>query len=144
MELKSKRTEQRSRHAKRMSEKQEAGFHRFNMNIVLCLLEKQWASCCTKTQSGTSSGRTSRTTTWSSTVRNSWASALHPVWLPVKVQRHSYGMTGKRFMGRVCVWAAGFFEMKMKYDESDNAFIRASRAVTDRMTDLIGERLLTG
>uniref|UniRef100_A0A803V374 Mitochondrial import inner membrane translocase subunit TIM44 n=1 Tax=Ficedula albicollis TaxID=59894 RepID=A0A803V374_FICAL len=31
-----------------------------------------------------------------------------------------------------------FFEMKMKYDESDNAFIRASRAVTDRVTDLIG------
>ncbi|XP_075878929.1 mitochondrial import inner membrane translocase subunit TIM44 [Nelusetta ayraudi] len=31
-----------------------------------------------------------------------------------------------------------FFEMKMKYDESDNAFVRASRAVTDRMTDLIG------
>ncbi|NXN85425.1 TIM44 translocase, partial [Bombycilla garrulus] len=30
-----------------------------------------------------------------------------------------------------------FFEMKMKYDESDNAFIRASRAVTDRVTDLI-------
>lgn len=28
--------------------------------------------------------------------------------------------------------------MKMKYDESDNAFIRASRAVTDRVTDLIG------
>lgn len=26
----------------------------------------------------------------------------------------------------------------MKYDESDNAFIRASRAVTDRVTDLIG------
>lgn len=37
---------------------------------------------------------------------------------------------------------AGFFEMKMKYDESDNALIRASRAVTDKMTDLIGERLL--
>lgn len=37
---------------------------------------------------------------------------------------------------------AGFFEMKMKYDESDNAFIRASRAVTDKMTDLIGERHL--
>ncbi|KAK2542371.1 Timm44, partial [Columba guinea] len=32
----------------------------------------------------------------------------------------------------------GFFEMKMKYDESDNAFIRASRAVTDKVTDLIG------
>ncbi|XP_072294935.1 mitochondrial import inner membrane translocase subunit TIM44 isoform X2 [Eucyclogobius newberryi] len=31
-----------------------------------------------------------------------------------------------------------FFEMKMKYDESDNAFIRASRAVTDKMTDVIG------
>ncbi|XP_054625367.1 mitochondrial import inner membrane translocase subunit TIM44-like [Dunckerocampus dactyliophorus] len=31
-----------------------------------------------------------------------------------------------------------FFEMKMKYDESDNAFIRASRAVTDRVTDLLG------
>ncbi|NXM62781.1 TIM44 translocase, partial [Illadopsis cleaveri] len=35
-------------------------------------------------------------------------------------------------------YKAGFFEMKMKYDESDNAFIRASRAVTDRVTDLIG------
>lgn len=35
----------------------------------------------------------------------------------------------------------GFFEMKMKYDESDNAFIRASRAVTDKMTDIIGEQL---
>lgn len=32
--------------------------------------------------------------------------------------------------------------MKMKYDESDNALIRASRAVTDKMTDLIGERPL--
>ncbi|XP_076009662.1 mitochondrial import inner membrane translocase subunit TIM44 [Genypterus blacodes] len=31
-----------------------------------------------------------------------------------------------------------FFEMKMKYDESDNALIRASRAVTDKMTDVIG------
>ncbi|XP_056613941.1 mitochondrial import inner membrane translocase subunit TIM44 [Triplophysa dalaica] len=31
-----------------------------------------------------------------------------------------------------------FFEMKMKYDESDNALIRASRAVTDKMTDIIG------
>ncbi|NXR95236.1 TIM44 translocase, partial [Hypocryptadius cinnamomeus] len=36
------------------------------------------------------------------------------------------------------LFPAGFFEMKMKYDESDNAFIRASRAVTDRVTDLIG------
>ncbi|XP_013995275.2 mitochondrial import inner membrane translocase subunit TIM44 [Salmo salar] len=31
-----------------------------------------------------------------------------------------------------------FFEMKMKYDESDNALARASRAVTDRVTDLLG------
>ncbi|XP_060001308.1 mitochondrial import inner membrane translocase subunit TIM44 isoform X1 [Lagenorhynchus albirostris] len=32
-----------------------------------------------------------------------------------------------------------FFEMKMKYDESDNAFIRASRLLTDKVTDLLGE-----
>ncbi|KAG9343428.1 hypothetical protein JZ751_013592 [Albula glossodonta] len=31
-----------------------------------------------------------------------------------------------------------FFEMKMKYDESDNALIRATRSVTDKVTDLIG------
>ncbi|XP_051979737.1 mitochondrial import inner membrane translocase subunit TIM44-like [Xyrauchen texanus] len=31
-----------------------------------------------------------------------------------------------------------FFEMKMKYDESDNSFVRASRAITDKMTDIIG------
>jgi hypothetical protein len=35
----------------------------------------------------------------------------------------------------------GFFEMKMKYDESDNALIRASRALTDKVTDLLGECL---
>uniref|UniRef100_A0A8C7Z3G4 Mitochondrial import inner membrane translocase subunit TIM44 n=1 Tax=Oryzias sinensis TaxID=183150 RepID=A0A8C7Z3G4_9TELE len=29
------------------------------------------------------------------------------------------------------------FEMKMKYDESDNALIRASRAMTDRVTDFL-------
>ena len=29
--------------------------------------------------------------------------------------------------------------MKMKYDESDNAFIRASRVLTDKVTDLLGE-----
>lgn len=29
--------------------------------------------------------------------------------------------------------------MKMKYDESDNALIRASRSITDKMTDLIGK-----
>ncbi|KAJ8387735.1 hypothetical protein AAFF_G00150360 [Aldrovandia affinis] len=31
-----------------------------------------------------------------------------------------------------------FFEMKMKYDESDNVLIRASRSVTDKVTDIIG------
>ncbi|XP_028641350.1 mitochondrial import inner membrane translocase subunit TIM44 [Grammomys surdaster] len=31
-----------------------------------------------------------------------------------------------------------FFQMKMKYDESDNVFIRASRAVTDKVTDMLG------
>ncbi|KAM4551662.1 mitochondrial import inner membrane translocase subunit TIM44-like [Odontesthes bonariensis] len=31
-----------------------------------------------------------------------------------------------------------FFEMKMKYDESDNALVRASRVVTDRVTDFLG------
>ncbi|AWP04283.1 Mitochondrial import inner membrane translocase subunit TIM44 [Scophthalmus maximus] len=31
-----------------------------------------------------------------------------------------------------------YFEMKMKYDESDNAVVRASRAVTDRVTGFIG------
>uniref|UniRef100_A0A8C7PE23 Mitochondrial import inner membrane translocase subunit TIM44 n=1 Tax=Oncorhynchus mykiss TaxID=8022 RepID=A0A8C7PE23_ONCMY len=31
-----------------------------------------------------------------------------------------------------------FFEMKMKYDESENALVRASRAVTDKMTDILG------
>lgn len=42
------------------------------------------------------------------------------------------------YFPHLCV--AGFFEMKMKYDESDNALIRASRAVTDKMTDLIGKK----
>ncbi|XP_066513151.1 mitochondrial import inner membrane translocase subunit TIM44-like isoform X1 [Hoplias malabaricus] len=31
-----------------------------------------------------------------------------------------------------------FFEMKMKYDESDNALIRASRALTDKVSDIVG------
>lgn len=36
----------------------------------------------------------------------------------------------------------GFFEMKMKYDESDNVLIRASRAVTDKVTGFIGGSIL--
>ncbi|KAJ1084808.1 hypothetical protein NDU88_004954 [Pleurodeles waltl] len=31
-----------------------------------------------------------------------------------------------------------FFEIKMKYDESDNALVRASRTITDKVSDLIG------
>ncbi|KAI4793528.1 hypothetical protein KUCAC02_032662 [Chaenocephalus aceratus] len=31
-----------------------------------------------------------------------------------------------------------FFEMKMKYVESENALVRASRAVTEKMTDVLG------
>lgn len=38
----------------------------------------------------------------------------------------------------LCPLFPGFFEMKMKYDESENALIRASRAVTDKMTDVLG------
>ncbi|XP_042833947.1 mitochondrial import inner membrane translocase subunit TIM44 isoform X3 [Panthera tigris] len=36
------------------------------------------------------------------------------------------------------VFNPGFFEMKVKYDESDNVLIRASRALTDKVTDLLG------
>lgn len=42
------------------------------------------------------------------------------------------------FLQLLCV-SVGFFEMKMKYDESDNVLIRASRALTDKVTDLLGE-----
>lgn len=31
-----------------------------------------------------------------------------------------------------------FFEIKMKYDESDNALVRASRTITDKVSDLMG------
>ncbi|ETE57409.1 Mitochondrial import inner membrane translocase subunit TIM44 [Ophiophagus hannah] len=41
------------------------------------------------------------------------------------------------FQGYLSVFL-GFFEMKMKYDESDNALIRASRVMTDKVTDFIG------
>lgn len=37
------------------------------------------------------------------------------------------------------MFSEGFFEMKMKYDESDNILIRASRAITDKMTDIVGK-----
>ncbi|XP_042784168.1 mitochondrial import inner membrane translocase subunit TIM44 isoform X1 [Panthera leo] len=36
------------------------------------------------------------------------------------------------------VFNPGFFEMKVKYDESDNVLIRASRVLTDKVTDLLG------
>ena len=31
------------------------------------------------------------------------------------------------------------FDLKVKYDESDHVVIRATRAFTDKMTDLFGE-----
>lgn len=38
-----------------------------------------------------------------------------------------------------CFVFIGFFEMKMRYDESDNAFIRVFWALIDKVTDLLGE-----
>lgn len=34
------------------------------------------------------------------------------------------------------------FDLKMKFDESDNVVIRATRAVTDKMSDLFGKTLV--
>ena len=34
------------------------------------------------------------------------------------------------------------FEYKMKYDESENPMVRASRVLTDKITDLMGEKFL--
>lgn len=34
-------------------------------------------------------------------------------------------------------------DLKMKYDESDNVMVRASRAVTDRVSQLLGESVHT-
>ena len=31
------------------------------------------------------------------------------------------------------------FDLKMRYDESDNIMVRASRAVTDRVSQLLGK-----
>lgn len=47
--------------------------------------------------------------------------------------------TGVRASSKSCASSVGFFEMKMKYDESDNVLIRASRALTDKVTDVLGE-----
>ena len=33
---------------------------------------------------------------------------------------------------------SAFYDLKVKYDESDNIMIRASRAVTDRIGDTVG------
>ena len=40
------------------------------------------------------------------------------------------------------LFSSGFFEMKMKYDESENGLIRASRAVTDTVTGFLGNASL--
>lgn len=63
-------------------------------------------------------------------------------WAAGGVRPHSNTFERHRLLshsGALC--PSGFFEMKMKYDESDNAFIRASRAVTDRVTDFVGKTL---
>lgn len=91
---------------------------------------KQWVLFYTKTLNGISSGKTSRTTIWFLTVSviYRWRHTPYVVsWL--------YAALFDYFA--FCL--SGFFEMKMKYDESDNALIRASRAVTDKMTDIIGK-----
>lgn len=49
-----------------------------------------------------------------------------------------YDQRRLRLLLMVLLSPTGFFEMKMKYDESDNALVRASRAVTDRVTDFLG------
>ena len=36
------------------------------------------------------------------------------------------------------MFIAAFYDLKVKYDESDNIMIRASRAVTDRIGDTVG------
>lgn len=60
-------------------------FENVSMNISLSLSGRPWVWCCTKTLSGTSSGRTSKTTTWSSTVRSILALAVC-LWSGVKEQ----------------------------------------------------------
>ena len=37
-----------------------------------------------------------------------------------------------------CPMYSAFYNLKMKYDESDNIAVRASRAVTDRIGDTFG------
>ena len=37
----------------------------------------------------------------------------------------------------------GLFSLKMKYDESDNIVIRATRVVTDKVTDIFSKYWLT-
>ncbi len=69
---------------------------------------------------------------------------LTEVHVPSLVQVLSPIMTAKHAQQSVLTTVSplfsptGFFEMKMKYDESDNAVIRASRAVTDKVTDFLG------
>ena len=38
-----------------------------------------------------------------------------------------------------CFFIAGIFSLKTKYDESDNVVIRATRLVTDKLSDVFSE-----
>lgn len=38
-----------------------------------------------------------------------------------------------------CCWITGLFSLKMKYDESDNIFVRATRVVTDKVGDIFSK-----
>lgn len=63
--------------------------------------------------------------------------------IPRNDRNHSHLMSDYRSSSvSVLSFPSGFFEMKMKYDESDNAVIRASRVVTDRVTDFLGTVML--
>lgn len=39
----------------------------------------------------------------------------------------------------IYIYCIGLFTLKTKYDESDNVVIRASRVVTDKLTDLFSK-----
>ena len=39
----------------------------------------------------------------------------------------------------ICVLLPGLFNLKTKYDESDNVMVRASRVVTDKLQDIFSK-----
>ena len=55
------------------------------------------------------------------------------------IHRFSLFINFKAYYNYYCIV---FYGAKMKYDESDNLVVRASRAVTDRVGDMFGKRQL--